>query len=162
MARPSRLQPGLKQLNRQLLSAAEKMLSRRLYSAGELRCKLLDKGYSHGDIELALENLLQRGCLNDALLCDMVYRKYHTACRHSHRYIIAKLRARGFDDQTIQTTLKEYADLDESQAALNVLRKRYTRPEALAPAKLVRYLAGKGFSYEIITQAIRLLNEPIM
>lgn len=144
------------------LAAAVKMLSLRLYSTAELRCKLLAKGYSPAEVELTLDELQRRGYLNDATLCDMIYRKYHAACKHSGKAIIAKLKARGFDDALIKATMQEYADLDESRAALNLLYKRYRNPEQVDSSKWMRYLAGKGFSYAIISQAARLLNDPIM
>lgn len=144
------------------LAAAVKMLSLRLYSTAELHCKLLAKGYDPAEIERTLGELQRRGYLNDAALCDMIYRKYHAACMHSGRAIIARLKARGLDDALIRATMQEYADLDESRAALNLLYKRYRNPEQVDPAKWMRYLAGKGFSYEIIRQAAKLLNDPIM
>lgn len=138
------------QSSKDILKAAVNILSRKLYSEYEIRCKLSSKGYTTTSIDIAIKELTKRGYIDDAALCDILIRKYYNASKYSQNYIILKLKGRGLDEHLIDSTLNKYTDFDEFTAAINALKKRYSNPETIETVKVTRYLLSKGFSFNTV------------
>ncbi|GBG54796.1 regulatory protein RecX [Sporomusaceae bacterium FL31] len=145
--------------NNEVLRTAIKILSLRMYSVHELRSKLVSKGYSSADVDHSIDELTRRGYLDDIALGELLFNKYHHACKYSIKQIIFKLSSRGLDSQTIDHVLTQYNSIDETNAALNLLRKRYLNPQSVEPAKIIRYLSSKGFPYHVINHVTILFDK---
>ncbi|QJW46760.1 regulatory protein RecX [bacterium BFN5] len=133
-----------------ILRTAIKLLSQRMYSVQELRSKLICKGYLPADIDPTIAELSHRHYLDDIALGELLYNKYHRAGKYSIKQIIFKLSSRGLNSQTIDTILTQHNSIDETKAALNLVRKRYLNPQSVEPDKMIRYLSSKGFPYHVI------------
>ena len=136
--------------NHDILQTAIKILSQRMYSVQELRSKLISKGYSLADIDPTIAELSHRHYLDDIALGELLFNKYHRAGKYSIKQIIFKLSSRGLDSQTIDIILTQHDSIDETKAALNLVRKRYLNPQSIEPDKIIRYLSSKGFPYHVI------------
>ncbi len=144
--------------HKETYQAAMKLLMRRMYSIQELHSKLVVKGHSEIAISHVILELSQRGYLDDTALCDILFRKYSSIRKYSIKQIIAKLKLRGLTMETIQSIMNQYEGINEIDAALNLLRKRYLNPQTVDHAKIVRYLLSKGFSYSVIHQATQSIS----
>lgn len=145
--------------NNEPLRTAIKILSQRMYSVQEIRNKLLSKGYSSPDIDHTIAELTRRGYLDDTALAELLFNKYHRACKYSIKQVVLKLSSRGLDSQTIDNVLTQHNSIDETNAALNLLRKRYLNPQSVEPAKIIRYLSSKGFPYHVINHITVLFDK---
>lgn len=136
--------------NHDILRTAIKILSQRMYSVQELRSKLISKGYSPADIDHTIAELSHLHYLDDIALGEFLFNKYHRASKYSIKQVVYKLSNRGLDSQTIDIILTQHNSIDETKAALNLVRKRYLNPQSVEPDKMIRYLSSKGFPYHVI------------
>ncbi|WP_298172169.1 regulatory protein RecX [Acidithiobacillus sp.] len=128
---------------------ALRLLARREYGRLELRDKLLRAGYDAGDVALALDALVAAGYQDDARYAEMLTR---TRVRQGH----GPLRLR----QDLQRAGVEPAadtEIDWLVQAKAVYQKRFgdTVPaDAKDYARRVRFLAGRGFTGDIIRRVL--------
>lgn len=130
-------------------------LARRDHSRGELKLKLLAKGHDAHKVEQVLDECEARGYLSDSRFGASMIRssisKGHGAARARQAMI-----AKGLDKEVIQASL-DACDVDWfAQARAKALKKfGATKPvDAKDRAKRIRYLAGQGFSFDEIAQAL--------
>ena len=127
------------------------LLSVRMYSAAELRKKLLAKEYPFPEVRAVLEDFTRKGYLNDALYAENLCSSL-TARGDGKRKIAGKLRMKGIAPELIDETLgKLDREVPEEEAAWQALQKKRSallRESDLQKRKekAVRYLAGHGFS----------------
>lgn len=144
--------------NNKALNKAVAMLTRRALSAEEVRMRLKDQGFDKLVVENCINYLLERGYLDDAALCSMLFRKFSHSGDLSKRALIFKLRRRGIEPALIQKVMdEEYDSTEEWRQALRVLNKQLGRRRALDwdQVKLLRYLATRGFSPAAAAKAVR-------
>lgn len=140
---------------RHAFAMACRLLSRREYSALELRQRLSLKGYGAEVSEKVVERLRGQGLQSDSRFAEM-FCSARLARGYGPRRIAAELSQRGIADEVIARHLE--ADPQEWRRAVKAaLRKRYKAvPQtALERAKAERFLRQKGFSSDQIRYALR-------
>ena len=137
------------------------MLDRRLQPEARLRIRLLDKGHPSEAVEAVLQAMRDRGLCSDRIYAeaycwDTLRRKDVGA-----RYLVARLRAHQVPSLTAREAVAAVLDPEsEKQAALRAAAARWRRVrEASTPAalaKVVRFLASRGFSPAVAGDAARM------
>ncbi|HHF7349611.1 TPA: regulatory protein RecX [Legionella feeleii] len=145
-----------------LFDAALKHLSSRHCSEREL-CRFLEKEFSsHPDLENAITQTIARlrelHLINDERIAESLSLRY----RHKgNRFIRNVLRQKGLSDELIEKTLAQCGD--EYERALEVLHKKlysiYRTPDKKTMSRLYSFLSSRGFSQDVIHQAINNLQE---
>ena len=144
-----REQPSLK-------ARAVQYLARRDYSRLELRDKLLryvDSEDQLSELEQVLNELESRKYLSDE-------RYAHTRARlRSSRFgnarIEFELRRQGLDNETVKQALEPLESEFDRAKALWLKRFKGKRPEDFKEkTKQVRFLASRGFSFDVVQQVI--------
>ncbi len=130
-------------------------LSRREYSRTELFRKLmrgLQEGETADDVETVLDELEQKGYLSNERYA--LARVRVRAFRYGNRRLMQELNVMGVDSETAQAALEEAGD--EFERARQVWEKKF----GSAPAdrkerdKQIRFLAARGFGFDIIGRII--------
>jgi regulatory protein len=133
------------------------LLGLRPRSEKELRDKLKAKQFDPKIINQTIKKVEELGYLNDAeftrIFIEMKKSKGKIAIR-------LELRRKGVDDEIIRRSLAKYYSTDEEiESALNLAQKKlrtYKKlPSIKIKQKLSQYLAGRGFSWEIISNVMR-------
>ena len=145
--------------------AALKLLSRREHSREELRRKLAEKfgRDAGGEIDSELGRLEELGLLSDLRFARAYARE--VCGKFAARRVRAELKKRGVGDDDIQAALDDVgmggensAESELARARELIARRRRTDaedPDSIARenAKLMRWLATRGFSFDIARRA---------
>jgi regulatory protein len=137
--------------------AALRMLSRRDYTAFELREKLLAKEHSPEDISAALESLAADRLLDDRRVAATFVRVASSLKGRGRLRIARELEARGVAKATIREVLEGLPAEDE-QASIRRFLARKRLPARLSPPehrRLFAQLIRRGFSADVIAKVIR-------
>ena len=151
------------------LTVAVDILARRLVSRSELRSKLVAKKlFSPAEIDAAILTLTKMGALHDDYLATDVARSYRSRGYGPARIRMA-LKKRGIAPELIEQAIEGtddsfsfsapqddddgYARDEDAENAFTALRKKASQllrePDVRKrKAKAVRFLVGRGFSYE--------------
>lgn len=128
-------------------------LTRREYSRLELERKLSSYAQSSEELSTVLDNLEQRRLLSDVRVVEQIlYSRRH---KYGSKRIQHELQTKGIANDLIAAALEELKKTELS-IACELWRKKF----GVVPASLkekgrqVRYLAGKGFSSEVINKAL--------
>jgi regulatory protein len=137
------------------------MLSRRELSEAQVRARLARKEFPDDDIEAAVERLRQDGTLNDRRVA-LAAARLESAVRHRGRSrVIQKLRTLGIDGDIAEAAVNEvFEEVDESALLDRALERRLRGQELKdlderGRARIVRGLAGQGFSIDAILRRLR-------
>jgi len=134
----------------ELKSRALRLLVRREHSRAELARKLAPHAESSEALATLLDLLLSKKHQSDERFAEerarVLSRKFGAA------RIRQDLRARGVADEVIQRVSSD----GELERARQILERKYRAPAATREerAKRMRFLQGRGFSYEIITRLL--------
>jgi SOS response regulatory protein OraA/RecX len=127
------------------------LLAKKSYFSKELKKKLLEKKYPEGEIDALLEALRAQGWINDRELAE----------RFAQRQ-----RDKGYGRRVIAQKLKEKAgelelDLpDPSREELTeLIERRYGKKLPQERERVIRSLLRRGFSYDLILNAIKNYTE---
>lgn len=136
-----------------LRAKALRLLARREHSRAELTRKLSDPEVDPAQLEALLDDLQADGSLSEARLAEQLV---HAARgRYGVRRVAEKLREKGVGEDTLAQAgeVLRQQDLDSARTAW---RKRFKAPPATLQerAKQARFLAGRGFSREVIRQVL--------
>jgi len=128
-------------------------------SEKELRDKLKEKQFDPKIINQAIGQIKELGYLNDQEFTRMFIEMKKSKGR---MVIQRELRRKGIDEEIIKNSLAKYYSSDEElESALNLAEKKmctYKKLPALkTKQKLARYLAGRGFNWEIIQEVLHRL-----
>lgn len=130
-------------------------VSRRPHSEAELRTKLGRKDYDEALIEDALLRLNQLGYLDDEAFARQWVEE--RGQKRGARLLQAELRKKGVADAIIEQVLAADAS-DEVAEARALAEKRLGRLSGHSPAivrrRLTDYLARRGYSYQVISEAL--------
>lgn len=148
----------IKKQEKSLMARAVAYLARREYSRTELLDKLkayLIDGQSEQDIERVLDRLQEMGYLSDARYAQI--RARVRGEKFGNRRIMNELRAKGVDDEHVQAAIDSLKE-SEPARALRVWERKFSDPpkDAKEKARQIRYLAYRGFSFEVIMQVMDL------
>ena len=132
----------------------EVLVNRRDYSERELVGKLLADGFSPQVVQAAVGRASEAGVVDDARFAQAFVRS-KALCGWGRSRIERELERRGVSLELVRDDVEE--ELGE-QAELGRARSVALRKAASGRCdypKLVRFLAGRGFSYGVATQAAR-------
>jgi len=137
---------------------ALRMLARREYSRLELQNRLLSAGADNAEVQSVLDEFEQNGWLSESRLVDAVVRTRRQ--RFGAAKVLRELRDKGVSEEGLtqaQAALSE----GEIETARSVWSKKFgKRPSSLAErAKQMRFLAGRGFSQEVIRKVLDLADD---
>jgi len=143
---------------RTLRARALRMLARREHSRDELRRKLGGEEPDASTVEVLLDELEQAGWLSERRLAEQLVGAARD--RYGSRRVLQKLREKGVAGEAIEQAAASLAlqDLDSARA---LWRKRFGRPPASLQekARQARFLAGRGFSGEVIGRVLGHLDD---
>jgi regulatory protein len=138
-------------------------LARREYSRAELRGKLLPHVQANEDFDQAqpvdldalLDDLAARGWLSDERAATQLVHAKRS--RFGTQRITHELRQKGIAEALISAALPELKD-GELAAAREVWKKKFgaAPQDEKEKARQVRFLQSRGFSIDVIFQALRL------
>jgi regulatory protein len=127
---------------------ALRLLAARERSRAELRRKLADDD-DRGELEGVLDQLQREGLLSETRLAEQLI---HAARgRYGSRRVLERLRSRGLEGEALDRA-EQALKAQELESARAVWRKRFDRlPATLQErAKQARFLAGRGFSNDVV------------
>ena len=129
------------------------LLARREHSRAELARRLAPHAADPDEIEPLLDDLVRRKLLSDDRYADA--RTHTLARKFGGARIEHELRSKGVDAAVIDRVAgaARSTELDRARAAW---QKRFGKPPANAAerAKQIRFLQGRGFSFDAIKQVI--------
>lgn len=129
------------------------LLSRRPYSAKEIRDKLLRRGADEQSVEDCLDWLERQGFLNDGEYAGAVARHY-AAMGYGAGRVKAELQRRGIDRELWDETLSQMPDTDGKLDAL-IARRLKDPSDRDSVRKLSAALFRRGYSWDEIRAALR-------
>ena len=135
------------------------VLSRRMISERDLRRKLASERKSPALCDQAMALLKRYGFYDDSKYAAAFVRSQMSRGVKSKLYLKKKLREKGIDDETaIRAIGSELAEFDEGDAVTDLAAKKYRTlgnlPSDKARARLINFLRGKGFSWDVIKPAV--------
>ncbi|PWF23236.1 recombination regulator RecX [Corticimicrobacter populi] len=137
-----------------LKSRAVALLSRREHSRQELLRKLQPHSEMPGDIEAVLDELERAGWQSDARFAQgLVQRKAH---KQGAARILDELRQHGIPAEQM-VELREALRGSELPRACEVWQRRFGGELPQAPAdyaRQARFLAGRGFSHDVVKKIL--------
>lgn len=138
-------------------SVAINYLARREHSIGEIRTKLMEKGFTIEDIEPVIERLLAEN-----LLSEERYAESYCRTRSSKGFgpvaIRHELQMKNIDDFIIEKALSSL-DIDWTAQLQQVFDKKFSSANHLdlkEKAKCWRYLSYKGYTSDQINSILNL------
>jgi regulatory protein len=139
---------------------AMKLIGLRLRAEKELRTRLAEKGYPSALAEEVIAEMKRYGYIDDAQFAESFIGD-RIRFRPVGRFIICmELKSKGLREDLIEEKLAELYPLeDEQRAAARLAEKKLKTLGRLesnkARLKLLNFLKAKGFSSEIISQALK-------
>ena len=128
----------------------------------ETRKKLQQAGYETSLIDKTIEKLSNNGLLNDENYAEQWVEERLRLKPRSKRVLIYELQKKGIPENLIQSAAE---DVDDYQSAYEIAGNRLYRYEGLSKFefrnKLGNYLAGKGYSYDVISETTQRLWEEL-
>ncbi|MFH0930521.1 MAG: RecX family transcriptional regulator [Candidatus Zixiibacteriota bacterium] len=142
--------------------AALKFLSYRMRSEKEVRDKLKKKEFANDLIDEVIKDLKRINLIDDSNFASAFVRDKISNKPQGKILLKQELWKKGIKDETIEKVLKEYFEDEEEELNLakNLLEKRKKRYENLdknvAKRRMMSFLLRRGFSYEIVKQALKI------
>ena len=143
-------------------ASALRVLGGAAQSAAGLQRRLELRGYSARAATHAVQRCRELGYINDASLAESAAAR-HRRSHHGRMRIVADLRARGVDSETISGATEALAagEQDEAVAAARALFERLDRRGAVdgrSRQKIGAALQRRGFSGDVIVRALRAID----
>jgi regulatory protein len=102
------------------------------------------------------DRLVEKGYIDDEKFARYWLENRSLTKGASKRKLVAELRAKGVDQTTIEVALETTSRSDESELR-KVIAKKHARYQD--EKKLMAYLAGQGFGYDDIKQALSEIDD---
>ena len=132
------------------------LLSRRAYTAREIRDKLVKKEATPEVVEETLARLIERKFVNDAEYAAMYVRSRKT--QKGPLVLRQALFRKGVSEEVVSDTLLELDEDSQSETATDLLTKNVWRFNKDDPrknyAKAYAFLARRGFGSDVVKRAI--------
>ncbi len=147
--------------------ACFRYLSRRDHSSFELKQKVGKKGYSQNDIDQVIQNLADKGYLDDKSFATKFVEEKTELNQWGPKKIKSHLYKKGIDQKIIENVLSNKTDdLQQQQICVDLVlkRKRHFLREEDAykrKQKIYQYLAGRGFSGSIIKKSLPRITDKL-
>ncbi len=143
-----------------LKARAVGFLSRREHSRSELAQKLKPHSDSTEEVDRLLDTLITEGWQSDERFIQSVL--HRKAPLHGALRITQELKRKGMNDTQLAEVRSSLKDT-ELQRAQAVWQKRFGQTEPASDpkdyARQVRFLAGRGFSHEVIRRVLKGIPE---
>lgn len=146
-------------LDEVLLGRAKERALYLLQSAGRteswMRKKLRDTGYPEEAVDYAMNFLKEYRLIDDRAYAQSYVRSY--GGKKSRRQIIYELQQKGVDQDGINEAFSEHQVNDEENAR-KLIHKKLKGKTGISyeeKGRLCAYLGRKGYSYDVISRAIR-------
>lgn len=121
----------------------------------EIEKILKDNNFSNESIQRTIDFLNEYGILNDELFVKSYVSDKHNISRWSKNKIRYSLKAKKISDELIDNYIEKIDDDEEYQNAYNFALKKARNDFSIEnKQKVYRYLAGKGFEYDIINKVV--------
>lgn len=129
----------------------------------EIEKILKDNDFSGNTIEKVINFLNEYGILNDELYVKSYVSDKHNISRWAKNKIRYSLKAKKISDILIETYIDKISDDEEYEKAYNfALKKARDNFSMENKQKVYRYLAGKGFEFDIINKVVGELFKWLM
>ncbi|HEX6368732.1 MAG TPA: regulatory protein RecX [Longimicrobium sp.] len=144
----------------QAREAALRLLSVRPRSAAELARRLRMKGYEPEIGEEVIARLRDLGMIDDAAFAGTLVRDRVRLKPQGARRLANELRAKGVDDETARTAIRETMEGEDTgerelaRRAAEKWRPRAGEEPARARRRLHGYLARRGFDADVIREVL--------
>jgi len=141
--------------SQELYDHAVSLLARRDYASGELARTLSKMTENRENIDKALSRLVECGYLDDNRLITHMIDK-HVRKKHGPARIKQEIRQKGFSPELVEQML-EKMDVDWYAMARELKVSKFgdaVASEAKEKNKQIRYLQYKGFSMDMIFEAL--------
>jgi regulatory protein len=140
---------------------ALRFISYRPRSQSEVQEKLQESNVPQENIDYVLDRLAKSGILNDESFAQMWVENRSAMRPRGRRALAYELRQRGVDRKTIDQAI---AAVDEEELAYQAAQKRARKLQGQEWSsfrqKMFRFLAQRGFMYELCAQIVpRVWNE---
>ncbi len=138
-------------------TTALRLLTRRDYTATELRAKLLDREFAESEVASALADLIHDGLLSDRRVAESFVRVATTVKGRGRHRIERELQQRGVDRGIIREILGGLPEATE-RASIRRFLERKRLPARLTPAehrRVFSQLVRRGFSADLIATMLR-------
>lgn len=133
------------------------MLSRREYTAAELRTKLLARDHTADDVAAALESLTADRLLDDRRVAITHVRVAASVKGRGRLRIARELEARGVDKTIVREAMATLPPEDETEGIRRILSRK-SLPRHLTAQdhrRIFGQLLRRGFSADLIARVIR-------
>jgi len=138
---------------------ALELLSMREHGSGELRTKLLQKGYDKNIIPEVINYLKDKNYLNDERFAELYSQELIQRKQLGPMKVKEKLFQRGIASQVINSILLNYdRDIQIENCYFHFTKKfkaKTTFDTREEKAKAIRYLQGKGFAWDVISEVVK-------
>ena len=141
----------------QARATALRLLTRRDYTAKELRTKLLDRELPETEVTSVLADLAEAGLVNDRRVAESFVRVASTLKGRGRMRISRELEQRGVDRGVIRDALAKLPIEDETASIRRFLERKHL-PARLSPTEHRRVfgqLVRRGFSADLIAKSLR-------
>ena len=141
--------------------AALTMLDQAAQTSGNLRSKLVFKGFVSPAADAAVERLIGNGLVDDGRYAERVAQAQLSKPVGAYA-VRRKLRAKRLPEDAIDAAMESFDDEQQqkacSEAAAKLWRKYAILPPREGRAKLSQALARRGFSWDAISSAMDTLS----
>lgn len=135
------------------LQRSIKFLTRKMLTEKQLREKLQKEKLDHQEIEAAIEKLKEWDYLNDQKYLEEYLRSKRSTQSWGYWKIREKLKEKGLAKELLESLREFYPLEEEVQDAKRLLESWATTSAKADRIRLLRKLAGRGFSSEAIQEA---------
>ncbi|MBI2009601.1 MAG: regulatory protein RecX [Candidatus Chisholmbacteria bacterium] len=138
-----------------LLDYAVNLLSYRPRSEAEIRLRLKRKQIPAAEIDTIINTLKDMKLLDDQEFCLWWQEVRDKHRPRSSRILKLELRQKGVDRAIIEAAIDTSTATEKTRASLALQKKYANRDLSQNRAKVIRFLASRGFSWDTISQVIK-------
>lgn len=131
-------------------------LEKGMKSEKGIRDYLRGKGYPDECVDRAASKLKEYGYIDDSIFAENFIRTYSNS--KGRRKIKYDLLAKGIDGEIIEEKLESIFEREDEEMLCARLAEKYLKNKEIdqkTKEKLYRHLAGKGFSFDMISSVVR-------
>ena len=140
---------------------ATRLLAIRPRSVGELRERLLNKGFAHEAVEDIVTEFRERGLLNDAVFARALAESWLRRRAVGRRFLLAKLKQHRLAPSLVAEIIQDLLPpgrertlaVDAVKKLLPVFERRQV-PRGQWRTRTIRHLLQRGFSSEVVTDIV--------
>jgi len=134
-----------------------KIITRREIAASEIARRLNREGYNKKDTQLVIDQLKGSSLIDDGRFVRSLIHDWSKIHPRGNRAIIRELKRNGINPEDYDDLLKERDELAIARSFVS--RKQIRIDGKIQRERLMRMLARRGFSQEVISQVIRELGD---